>query len=233
MVPSPLELTKPDSLRERRVDAALASLSAAIIGYGVLALEWSVFIVMGLFWFENVVIGGFNVLRMLVSGARLGGAGMAGALFMAAFFTVHYGLFTAVHGVFVVMLFGGELGREAMQGGLTESLLRMLGRLFSHDGWIAVVAIVTAHAVAFVQWLTASRDAPPSVRELMFAPYGRIVVLHVTLIAGGFLVTVLKAPVLGVVLLVGLKLAYDLRTLWRPPAEPGLQSSSVIGRSEP
>jgi len=61
---------------------------------------------MALFWFENVVIGGFNVLRMLISGVRMGGAGIVGALFMSAFFTVHYGLFTAVHGVFVVMLFG-------------------------------------------------------------------------------------------------------------------------------
>ncbi|MBC8118968.1 MAG: hypothetical protein H7X75_05255 [Burkholderiaceae bacterium] len=44
----------------------------------------------------------------------------------------------------------------------------------------------------------------------MFAPYGRIVILHVTVIASGVLVAMLKMPVLGALLLVGLKLAFDV-----------------------
>ena len=174
------------------VDAALAIVSAAIIAYGVLVLDWSVFIVMALFWFENVVIGGFNVLRMLVSGMRLGPVGLVGACALSAFFTLHYGLFTAVHGVFVVMLFGtSELGREAMNGGLLGPLQRMLGRLVTdRDGWLAMLAIVAVQAAAFVRWSIATRELPTPLKDLMGAPYGRIVVLHVTLIAGGFLVHV-------------------------------------------
>jgi hypothetical protein len=42
------------------------------------------------------------------------------------------------------------------------------------------------------------------------------VVLHVSLIAGGFLVMSLHAPMLGVLLLVALKLAYDLLAVRRP-----------------
>ncbi|HTN49640.1 MAG TPA: DUF6498-containing protein [Burkholderiaceae bacterium] len=216
--------------RQRRLDAALAILSAAIIAYGVLALGWPVFVVMALFWFENVAIGGFNVLRMLVSGARLGGTGLLGALFMAAFFTVHYGLFTAVHGVFVVMFFGGAEMRDAMQGGLTGPLLQMGERLLTdRQNWIALLAIVAVHAVAFLQWLAATRDRPPSPRELMGAPYGRIVVLHLTLIAFGFLVMVLKTPVLGALLLIALKLAYDLLALPRAPAPSTEQPGPVAG----
>jgi hypothetical protein len=49
----------------------------------------------------------------------------------------------------------------------------------------------------------------------MSAPYGRIMILHVTLIASGFLVQALRSPVAGALLLVGLKLAYDLVTLER------------------
>jgi hypothetical protein len=52
-------------------------------------------------------------------------------------------------------------------------------------------------------------------KELMGAPYGRIMILHVTLIASGFLVQALQSPVAGALLLVGLKLAYDLVTLRR------------------
>jgi hypothetical protein len=55
----------------------------------------------------------------------------------------------------------------------------------------------------------------------MGAPYGRIVVLHVTLIASGFLVQALKAPVAGALLLVALKLGYDLVALRRAQRAAG------------
>lgn len=199
------------------LDFALALAGAALIAWGVLALGWSPFIVMVLFWFENVVIGVGNVARMLVAGARLGTAGLLGGIGIAAFFTVHYGMFTAVHGLFVAMLFGtGELGRDALDGGLTGPLASMLQYVASQrDAWFAVAAIALLHASGFVQWLGRTRELPPPLKELMGAPYGRIVVLHVTLIASGFLVQVLQTPVAGAMLLVALKLAYDLVTLGR------------------
>jgi Family of unknown function (DUF6498) len=214
------------------VDAALAIVGAAIIAFGVLVLDWPVFIVMALFWFENVVIGGFNVLRILVSGVRLGPAAFIAACAMSAFFTLHYGLFTAVHGGFVVMLFGtSELGREAMNGGLLGPLQRILGRLVTdRDGWLAMLAIVAVQGAAFVRWSIDTREAPTPLKELMGAPYGRIMVLHVTLIAGGFLVMSLHAPVLGALLLVALKLAYDLMSLKREPRTQAEHAAQVKAR---
>jgi hypothetical protein len=206
--------------RERALaafDLALALATAAVIAWGVLALGWSPFVVMALFWFENVVIGGFNVAKMLATGLRLGAAGLLGAVALSAFFTVHYGLFTAVHGMFVVLLFGGaEVGRGAMDGGLAGPLAAMVDHLFAErDGWLAVAAILLVHLSGFVQWLARTRELPPPLKDLMGAPYGRIMILHVTLIASGFLVQALQAPVAGALLLVGLKLAYDLVTLGR------------------
>lgn len=200
------------------LDAVLALASAAVIAWGVLALGWSPFVVMALFWFENVVIGALNVVKILVAGARLGGpVGLLGALAVAAFFTVHYGLFTAVHGMFVVLLFGAaDIGREALNGGLTAPLKAMAHYLLAERaGWIAALTIVLLQASGLLQWLVRGRENPAALKELMSAPYGRIVVLHVTLIASGFLVQALHAPVAGALLLVGLKLAYDLRTLNR------------------
>lgn len=206
--------------RERALaafDLALALATAAVIAWGVLVLGWSPFVVLLLFWFENVVIGVLNVGKMLATGLRLGAVGLAGAVALSAFFTVHYGLFTAVHGMFVVLLFGGaEVGRNAMDGGLAGPLVAMGDYLFAErDGWLAALAIVLVHLSGFVQWLVRTREAPPPLKELMGAPYGRIMVLHVTLIASGFLVQALQAPVAGALLLVGLKLAYDLVTLGR------------------
>jgi hypothetical protein len=44
----------------------------------------------------------------------------------------------------------------------------------------------------------------------MGQPYARVVVLHLTIIGGGFLVMALGAPVLGLLLLVVLKIGVDL-----------------------
>jgi len=94
----------------------------------------------------------------------------------------------------------------------------MTERLFTDsEGWLAILAIIAMHAVSFVQWAFATREQPTPLKDLMSAPYGRIVVLHITLIAGGFLIMSLHAPVLGVLLLLALKLGYDLITLRRSP----------------
>lgn len=206
----------------RGLDAALALASAAIVALGVLGLGWSVFTVMVVFWFDNVAIGAFNVLRMLVSGARIGGAGKAEASRMAAFFTVHFGGFTAANGFLVLLLFGlPELGYPVTKSGSLEPLGPGLKILFADRWrWLAIAAlVVTVHAVMFAQWAAATRTAPTPLRSLMAAPYGRMIVLHVSLLAGGALIIEHGAPVLGVLLLVALKLGYDLFSLWR--AQPG------------
>src|SRR5205823_14331145 len=72
---------------------------------GVLFFGWSVFATLLLFWVENVIVGGFNVLRILWAQPDnpLMWVAKAG---MIPFFIVHYGLFTTVHGAFVLTLFG-------------------------------------------------------------------------------------------------------------------------------
>ena len=202
----------------RAVDLALAISAAVIVAYGVLLLDWSVFVVIALFWFENVVIGVLNVTKMLISGARIGTLGLIAALALAAFFTVHYGMFTVVHGVFVASLFGkSELGGSL--NGLFEPLGRMLSYLLSdRDGWFAAVGITLLQGAAFFRWWTATREQPAPLPILMFAPYGRIVVLHVTVIVSGILVGMLQQPVLGALLLVALKLAFDIASVSKSEA---------------
>lgn len=197
----------------RGVDLALAVGAAVIVAYGVLVLEWSVFVVIALFWFENVVIGALNVVKMLISGARIGGLGLIAALALGAFFTVHYGMFTVAHGVFVVALFGkSELGGSA--SGLFAPLGQMLGYLLAdRGGWIAAGSIALLQTAAFFRWWTATREQPALLPHLMFAPYGRIVVLHITVIVSGILVGMLQQPVLGALLLVALKLAFDIASV--------------------
>jgi hypothetical protein len=45
----------------------------------------------------------------------------------------------------------------------------------------------------------------------MAEPYKRIIVMHVTIIFGGWLILLLKSPVPALILLIALKTAVDLR----------------------
>src|SRR5207244_12968488 len=72
---------------------------------GVLLLGWTVFPLVLLYWLENVVVGGFNVARLLLAQPREP-AYWAGKLFLMPFFVVLFGMLTFIHGVLVVALFG-------------------------------------------------------------------------------------------------------------------------------
>ncbi|HVJ59337.1 MAG TPA: DUF6498-containing protein, partial [Burkholderiaceae bacterium] len=96
-------------------------------------------------------------------------------------------------------------------------------------GALALASIVIAVAFDLVQWLVAHRDDenPKLVGETMSAPYGRIVVLHVVILGGAFLMQLFKAPAAAVLLLVALKLLADLGFLRRARNRPQSQSGGA------
>jgi hypothetical protein len=74
-----------------------------------------------------------------------------------------------------------------------------------------VAALVASHGFSFFHnYLGGGEYQRVQLPQLMFRPYGRIVVLHLTVLLGGFLVTALGSPTAAIVLLVGLKTAIDL-----------------------
>jgi hypothetical protein len=66
----------------------------------VIAGLWSLQQVMLLYWLENAVIGLWNVAKML----RSGSPPFVLRLFLACFFTAHFGIFFVVHGIFLMLL---------------------------------------------------------------------------------------------------------------------------------
>ena len=71
---------------------------------GVIFLHWQTFPLLLFFWTENLVIGFYTVLKMLTASSD--NAKPAAKVFMIPFFCMHYGIFTLVHGIFVVAIFG-------------------------------------------------------------------------------------------------------------------------------
>lgn len=96
---------------------------------GVLFLGWEVFALVLLYWLENVVVGGYNVAKLLL--ARPGQPVFWGIkLFFVPFFVVHFGGFTYAHGLFVLALFAptGQQPSDLIGPGPAARLARLRRR---------------------------------------------------------------------------------------------------------
>ncbi len=201
-----MNAAQPNAMKRFSPTVIALVLANLIPLYGVLALGWEVFPLMLLFWMENVIIGVFNVLRMLLAELQKPAA-WVGKLFLVPFFCVHYGMFTFVHGVFVVGLFGGQF-----RAGASFPSLGMFQKLITeqHLG-IAVLALVASHAFSFAwNYLGRGEYRTVALQTLMARPYARVVVLHLVILGSGFLLVALKSPVVGLVLLVLFKIGLDV-----------------------
>jgi Family of unknown function (DUF6498) len=204
-------------MEQRRPEIALAALVLANLVplFGVLFLGWDVGSLVVLYWSENLVIGGYTILKMLLK-AR------GSERFLVLFFTLHYGGFCAIHGFFVLQLtrFAGEnwghpaaitwpgpLAIIQMFINLAQQLMAAAPREFL----LACLALVISHGVSFVLvYLGQKEYAHTTMSELMNAPYRRIAVLHIAIIAGGFLVAKMGSPLGLLVVLVALKIGMDI-----------------------
>jgi len=200
----------------RLTPSALVLVAANLIPLaGVLFFGWTVFATLLLFWVENVIVGGFNILRMLVAQPQVG-VMWAAKLFMIPFFTFHYGMFTTVHGIFVLTLFGGGFAGRGFPTAAT----------FAHAVQVAGVApaawgLALSHAVSFAfNYIGTGEYKSAAVQELMFRPYGRVMVLHVVILGGGFLVSMFASQLIPLALLVVLKTGLDLSGHLREHATP-------------
>lgn len=175
---------------------------AAVVLFG-----WKAVPLVALYWLENLVIGAFTILRMIGTVAN-NIANIGFVLFLAPFFTVHYGMFCYGHGMFL-RSFSGEEDGGAFGGGPVD-LVEWALHTGPHMTWF-VGAIVAVNAVFYlVDYILRGgyRTADPSTE--MFAPYGRIVTLHVAIILGAGLTMAVGQPMLGVLVLIFLRVVFGM-----------------------
>jgi len=174
---------------------------------GVLCFGWDAFAIVLLYWSENVVVGFYNVLKMAFLILKVPHPTMhLGKLFMIPFFTFHYGMFTMVHGIFVIAFFKGDFD----QGGGLQSNPLLLSLPLSM--YIAFVCLFFSHGVSFVNnYFYKGERNRTNLGKLMGQPYGRIVVLHIAVLFGGFLTMTLGSPVGVLLVLVLLKTIIDVK----------------------
>lgn len=165
--------------------------------FGVLLWDWNVFAILFLFWCENVVLGVFGIAKTAVFARQFH---KAGGLFLAAFFTVHYGGFMLGHLTVLTKLFSES-----------RNMAVSVREVLDFWTWIAIGALVVSHGWSFVTNFLANKEFESlSSLGAMAMPYKRMVITHVALIAGGFLLIELNEPLAGLLLLLGMKIALDI-----------------------
>lgn len=165
---------------------------------GVLFFEWQLFWLVLLYWLENLVIGVFNVFKMLTC---RGSESFVQRIFMTIFFSFHYGMFCFGHGTFVVDLFGDDL----------DSIPAALALIVEHGLQFALLALIVSHGFSFIQnFLIRGESKNSSVSEVMFSPYKRIIVLHMFIIFGALTLQTFGETQIGLVVLAAVKIIADL-----------------------
>lgn len=235
----PPERPMPErSLVQRAIDAYRVNSSTAAATIlvlfnliplaGVLWLGWDLLLILALYWVENGVVGAINILKILAAQGKTlwtpGSAPISVSLELsrpvqaltrlgtAGFFCVHYGLFWVVHGVFVLIVvpaFTGDLISPIDGAGGTVPIplagrdLRVLA--------LGAVGLSISHGVSFwTNYIGRREYLTLSPTQVMAQPYGRLVILHLTILLGAFVSIFLGTPVGSLLVLVVLKTALDL-----------------------
>ena len=77
----------------------------------------------------------------------------------------------------------------------------------------AVLALFISHAISFaMNYVGKGEYKQAKLKELMVQPYSRVVILHITIVIGAFLVMISNAPTYILVILVLLKIFIDVKT---------------------
>jgi len=187
----PLTLASPSSLL--LIIANLVPIAGSVF------LGWNLGDVMVLYWAESAIIGFFNVCKIAIIGRWT-------ALLMGPFFIGHFGGFMAVHFLFLYTIFVAPQTNMETGNDLAD-----VGQLFI-TLWPALIALFISHAYSFyTNFIGRQEYRGRTINQQMTEPYSRIVFMHLVLILGGGLVMLLGNPAPVLVLVIGLKIYFDIR----------------------
>ena len=174
--------------------------------YLAYAEQWNIFDIVIVYWAQSVIIGIFNVVRMLslknfsIENITINGAPpkspRVAQLYFAGFFAVHYGFFHLVYLIFIV---SGVFGKSS--AGTMTAMLATLG--------VPIALFLGNHLFSYLQNHEADEAKRANLVSLMFFPYARIIPMHLTIIFGGILGAA-GASSLTLLLFLSLKMLADV-----------------------
>jgi hypothetical protein len=144
-------------------------------------------------------------------------------VFYSVFFLIHYGGFTAVHGLFLLSFLNLADTDGMMDPGqepwplflvFVQLLLHVIHKIWSvmpGGMLLPLIALAISHGVSYVYHFLLEGEAHRvRLKKLMRQPYSRIFVMHFTLLLGGIFVARTGSPVMMLLALIVIKIVMDL-----------------------
>ncbi|MBT3539355.1 hypothetical protein HOF40_01220 [Candidatus Parcubacteria bacterium] len=177
--------------------------------FGVFFWGWDVATIIFLYWFENIVIGFYNIFRMKKAAQHATHMEInkenivvktekdrnkiktVTYTFLIPFFIIHFGIFSLVHGIFVFTMFG-------IPNMTAISLLIAIGSLF------------VSHGISYSRNYIGNQEymkTNPAIQ--MFKPYKRIMIMHFTILLSGFVLLSIGTPIWSLIILILIKIGVD------------------------
>lgn len=141
--------------------------------------------ILWIYWMQSVIIGVFNFFKILTlkefstAGFKQGGKEIlptkASKISTAVFFLIHYGFFHLIYAVF--------LGTFSTFGLMDNYEFKSGYFLYTTAGFLI------SYFIEFIKSKNEQTETPPNLGKVMFAPYVRIIPMHLTIIFGGVIAT--------------------------------------------
>lgn len=177
---------------------------------GVLFFDWSIGHIIILYWIENLVLGFWNVPRILFAGAYVN---KLKNLPLAIFFLVHYGIFCFVHGIFIVGLIAFS-ERDSFNS--ADDVSEIATTVVSYASLGLIVAIISMFLSTgwdlIKNYIANGEYKKWSIGRAMTYPYAHIIVVHIAIFAGAFGAILLGAPLALLIALIVGKTLIELKT---------------------
>ncbi len=216
-------LTSAYRVNSSAIAVALLIITNLIPLAGVLWFGWDLLLILALYWAENGVVGVINVLKILTAEGTTSSprtmrwsvngrpATSLSRLGTAGFFTVHYGLFWVVHGIFVFTFIPAMTGLSSQESGAPGGGFFGFPEVDVPAFAFAVVGLAISHGVSFwMNYIGRGEYRTLSPADVMTQPYGRLVIMHLTIVLGAFVSIWIGTPVGSLLVLVVGKTVLDV-----------------------
>jgi hypothetical protein len=191
---------------------------------GIAFWHWDAFLLLVLYWMETAIIGFWTMMMIAVAPHETIGpkARQTSRLFLIPFFIVHSGIFMGVHFLFLWTLFSGAWAQRVHDPFdfihaivIGAGLWLPLAALFISRGFSFLLSVFGARFLPAWLSLAPSKehigdDNPFSEKKLLGGFYSRIIVMHLTILIGGFFAVALGTTG-ALMFMVALKIAIDLK----------------------
>ncbi len=184
------------------------------------------------YWCQSIIIGFFALLRMLTyklksDSSKVSGMKEVSRIFIAGFFVFHYGFFHFVYLMFIGFSFISSAFMDVFTSPGTIVDAASTAQFAGPNMMLVFLGAVIfffAHLISFILNFAKDNQKEWDLGELMFAPYSRIIPMHISIIAAGFIAMFLGIPlslmfgasgaraveVVIIVFFLGLKVVLDL-----------------------